>query len=274
MNVRDNVYFPLKMRKIPHAQADPLIGEILELVDMAGFEKRLPAQLSGGQRQRIALARSLVNQPKALLLDEPLGALDFKLRMAMQKVLKDIQRDVNITFVYVTHDQTEAITMSDRICVMKDGHIHQIGTPDEIYNAPATAFVASFIGDMNFLPGTLLERNGAAAVVDVEGARLLCSRVIGSPGRGSQVSVCVRPENVCIVGAEESEKKLENRMHGRVARVVFRGDNFEITVGRGASEIRLVSGASAYRPAKIGAELHIGFASKDVIVYPRTMEQP
>ncbi len=274
MNVRDNVYFPLKMRRIRRAQADPLIREILELVDMAGFEKRLPLQLSGGQRQRIALARSLVNRPKALLLDEPLGALDFKLRVAMQKVLKDIQRDVNITFVYVTHDQTEAITMSDRICVMKDGHIHQIGTPDEIYNAPATAFVASFIGDMNFLPGTLLEMNNAIAVVEVDGARLICSRVVGSLGNGSQVSVCVRPENICIVGAEATEKRLENRLQGRVVRVVFRGDNFEITVRRGSTEIRLVSGASAYRPAKIGDELHIGFASKDVTIYPRILEQP
>ncbi len=122
---------------------------------MEGFERRLPQQLSGGQRQRIALARSLVDSPAALLLDEPLGALDFKLRVAMQKVLKDIQRGVGITFIYVTHDQTEALTMSDRIAVMKGGHVHQIGTPDEIYNTPATAFVASFIGDMNFLRGRL-----------------------------------------------------------------------------------------------------------------------
>lgn len=274
MNVRDNVYFPLRMRRIRRAQADPLISEILKLVDMTGFEKRLPLQLSGGQRQRIALARSLVNRPKALLLDEPLGALDFKLRVAMQKVLKDIQRDVNITFLYVTHDQTEAITMSDRICVMKDGHIHQIGTPDEVYNAPATAFVASFIGDMNFLQGTLLEMDSAAAVVEVDGVRLICSRVVGSHGRGSLVSVCVRPENISIARVEAGQKRFENNLQGRVARVVFRGDNFEITVARGSTEIRLVNGASSFTPMKIGDELHIGFASKDVTVYPRTSEQP
>jgi spermidine/putrescine transport system ATP-binding protein len=155
MNVRRNVWFPLKMRGVGLAEAGERIARVLRLVNMEGFERRLPQQLSGGQRQRIALARSLVDSPAALLLDEPLGALDFKLRVAMQKVLKDIQRGVGITFVYVTHDQTEALTMSDRIAVMKDGRVHQIGTPDEIYNLPATAFVASFIGDMNFLRGRL-----------------------------------------------------------------------------------------------------------------------
>ena len=153
MNIYKNVYFPLKMKNISTKQADPQISEILRLVDMQGFEKRLPQQLSGGQRQRIALARSLINKPRALLLDEPLGALDFKLRTAMQTVLKDIQKNVDITFIYVTHDQTEAITMSDRICVMKDGLIHQIGSPKEIYNQPATRFVAGFIGEMNFGSG-------------------------------------------------------------------------------------------------------------------------
>ena len=134
MDVRRNVWFPLKMRGVGLAEAGERIARVLRLVNMEGFERRLPQQLSGGQRQRIALARSLVDSPAALLLDEPLGALDFKLRVAMQKVLKDIQRGVGITFIYVTHDQTEALTMSDRIAVMKGGHVHQIGSPDEIYN--------------------------------------------------------------------------------------------------------------------------------------------
>jgi len=141
MNVRNNVYFPLKMRKISREEADPKIKRVLKLVNLEAFEDRYSSQVSGGQRQRVALARALVNEPKVLLLDEPLGALDFKLRIAMQKVLKDIQRNLNITFIYVTHDQTEAITMSDRIAVMCEGVIHQIGTPDEIYNNPRTAFV-------------------------------------------------------------------------------------------------------------------------------------
>ena len=156
MTLEKNIWFPLRMRGISLADARERIARVLRIVNMEGFERRLPQQLSGGQRQRIALARSLVDEPAALLLDEPLGALDFKLRVAMQKVLKDIQRKVGITFIYVTHDQTEALTMSDRIAVMKGGHVHQIGTPDEIYNNPATAFVASFIGDMNFLHGKLV----------------------------------------------------------------------------------------------------------------------
>jgi ABC-type Fe3+/spermidine/putrescine transport system ATPase subunit len=191
----------------------------------------------------------------------------------MQKVLKDIQRDVDITFVYVTHDQTEAITMSDRICVMKDGYIHQIGTPDEVYNAPATAFVASFIGDMNFLEGTITELNGGTAAVAVDGARLICSRVVGAPGRGGQIHVCIRPQNISIVRAGAVETRHENRLQGRVTRVVFRGDDFEITVARGSSEIRLVYGASSSAPAKIGDELLIGFDSKDVTVYPKISER-
>ena len=170
MNVRKNIWFPLKMRGVPSPRREQRIERVLRLVNMEGFERRLPQQLSGGQRQRIALARSLVDEPAALLLDEPLGALDFKLRVAMQKVLKDIQRKVGITFIYVTHDQTEALTMSDRIAVMKDGHVHQIGTPDEIYNSPATAFVASFIGDMNFLHGRLVAaRRRRDAPCELEG---------------------------------------------------------------------------------------------------------
>ena len=182
MNVRKNVWFPLKMKGVSLADAKERIERVLRLVSMEGFERRLPQQLSGGQRQRVALARSLVDEPAALLLDEPLGALDFKLRVAMQKVLKDIQRQVGITFIYVTHDQTEALTMSDRIAVMKDGHVHQVGTPDEIYNSPATAFVASFIGDMNFLHGRMVAADGAGCAVELEGRTVKAGRAACLPG--------------------------------------------------------------------------------------------
>ncbi|MDR3644489.1 MAG: ABC transporter ATP-binding protein, partial [Clostridia bacterium] len=180
MNIYENVYFPLKMKKMSRREADPMIHQILDLVNMGNFEKRLPQQLSGGQRQRIALARSLVNKPRALLLDEPLGALDFKLRIQMQKVLKDIQKDVDITFIYVTHDQTEAITMSDRICVMKDGMIHQIGTPDEIYNSPATQFVAGFIGDMDFIEGRADQVSDGEVVVAASVSKFVACRAVGA----------------------------------------------------------------------------------------------
>jgi len=191
MNVKKNIYFPLKMKKISPSDAEPKIKRVLKLVNMEGFGGRLPQQLSGGQRQRIALARSLVNEPAALLLDEPLGALDFKLRVAMQKVLKDIQRNVGITFVYVTHDQTEAMTMSDRIAVMKDGLVHQIGTPDEIYNDPETAFVASFIGDMNFLHGSLLSSNESRGQASVSGRTIRTRKPKKITGRKEDVLLCI-----------------------------------------------------------------------------------
>ena len=221
------------------ADARERIERVLRIVNMEGFERRLPQQLSGGQRQRIALARSLVDEPAALLLDEPLGALDFKLRVAMQKVLKDIQRKVGITFIYVTHDQTEALTMSDRIAVMKGGHVHQIGTPDEIYNNPATAFVASFIGDMNFLHGRLVSvghrpgggRAGrASCTVDLDGtvmsaARLACAPDGSCPKPGEEVLVCVRTERVQI----NPRRCTEHALQGAVRRVVFRGTDYEAT---------------------------------------------
>ena len=190
MSVRKNIWFPLKMKGVSLADAQQRIGRVLRLVSMEGYERRLPQQLSGGQRQRIALAAFPGGRPAALLLDEPLGALDFKLRGAMQKVLKDIQRNVGITFIYVTHDQTEALTMSDRIAVMKGGRVHQIGAPDEIYSRPATAFVASFIGEMNFLHGRSCSPADEHAQAEVSGHRLRACAVhaagcIGVPGRRS-----------------------------------------------------------------------------------------
>jgi spermidine/putrescine transport system ATP-binding protein len=153
MSVADNIAFGLRSKKVAKDAVARRVGEILEVVRMTGFAGRKPAQLSGGQQQRVALARALVNRPAALLLDEPLAALDLKLRQAMQLELKRIQRDTGVTFVFVTHDQQEALTMSDRVAVMSDGWIAQIGSPTEIYNRPTSAFVAGFIGDANLLPG-------------------------------------------------------------------------------------------------------------------------
>ncbi len=155
MSVWENVAFGLKRKKVPADEIKRRVGDILEVVDLVGREKRRPREMSGGQQQRVALARALVNRPRALLLDEPLGALDLKLRQAMQIELKRIQRDVGITFVYVTHDQNEALTMSDRIAVMNDGLVEQLADPREIYERPATKFVAGFIGTSNLLSGTV-----------------------------------------------------------------------------------------------------------------------
>jgi spermidine/putrescine transport system ATP-binding protein len=284
MNVKKNVYFPLKMRKVPVAEAQHRIDRVLRLVNMEGFGNRLPQQLSGGQRQRIALARSLVNEPAALLLDEPLGALDFKLRVAMQKVLKDIQRNVGITFVYVTHDQSEAMTMSDRIAVMKDGFTHQIGTPDEIYNNPATAFVASFIGDMNFLHGTMVESGADGCGVEVAGRKVRASRPV-SLSPGEEVLICVRTERVQV----NPPRSVANTLEGRLERVVYRGTDYEATcsiVGtetdreaphgtqHGGAEVRAVVQAVAWNPSlQLGDPVQVAWSDGDLIIFSAEEEK-
>jgi spermidine/putrescine transport system ATP-binding protein len=271
MNVKKNIYFPLKMRKIPLDEAVPKIQRVLRLVNMEGFEERLPQQLSGGQRQRIALARSLVNEPAALLLDEPLGALDFKLRVAMQKVLKDIQRNVGITFVYVTHDQTEAMTMSDRIAVMKDGLVHQIGSPDEIYNEPATAFVASFIGDMNFLHGIILSTDERGGKAEVAGNRIKTRKLKRGLRSGEEVLICIRVERVLI---NPKAAQVDNLITCTLRRIVFRGTDYEATCQFDDSEIRSVVSATVWdRDLREGDTVQVGFKSNDVILFPRYEEK-
>jgi spermidine/putrescine transport system ATP-binding protein len=271
MNVQKNIYFPLKMKKIPLEEAKPQIGRVLRLVNMEGFEERLPQQLSGGQRQRIALARSLINEPAALLLDEPLGALDFKLRVAMQKVLKDIQRNVGITFVYVTHDQTEAMTMSDRIAVMKDGLVHQIASPDEIYNEPATAFVASFIGDMNFLHGVVVSGNERIGKVEVSGNKIGTRKLKKGLRSGEKVLICIRVERVLI---NPKAAKTENLITCNLRRIVFRGTDYEATCQFDDAEIRAVVGATTWdHNLREGDTVQVGFQSNDVILFPSTEEK-
>ncbi|GII91455.1 ABC transporter ATP-binding protein [Sinosporangium siamense] len=197
MNVWENVAFGLRRRKTPEAEIKRRVGEMLEIVDLTGKEKRRPREMSGGQQQRVALARALVNRPRALLLDEPLGALDLKLRQAMQTELKRIQREVGITFVYVTHDQSEALTMSDRIAVMNHGLVEQLAGPREIYERPATAFVAGFIGTSNLLSGQVERVDDGFAVLDLgECGQVL---VAGAPQKaGERIEVTVRPEKITI----------------------------------------------------------------------------
>jgi spermidine/putrescine transport system ATP-binding protein len=271
MNVKRNIYFPLKMRKISMQEAGPRIGRVLKLVNMEGFETRLPQQLSGGQRQRIALARSLVNQPAALLLDEPLGALDFKLRVAMQKVLKDIQRNVGITFVYVTHDQTEAMTMSDRIAVMKDGLVHQVGSPDEIYNEPASAFVASFIGDMNFVDGKVKSTGEHGAKATIAGNLINTRKLRYGLKSEEDVLLCIRVERVVL---NTKDPKIDNEIGCTLSRIVFRGTDYEATCQFNGVEIRAVVSATAWdQRLKEGDRIKVGFKASDVVVFPRSEEK-
>ncbi|MFG2078673.1 spermidine/putrescine transport system ATP-binding protein [Nonomuraea maritima] len=210
MSVWDNVAFGLKQKKTPQDEIKRRVGEMLEIVDLTGREKRRPREMSGGQQQRVALARALVNRPRALLLDEPLGALDLKLRQAMQIELKRIQREVGITFVYVTHDQSEALTMSDRIAVMNDGLVEQLASPREIYERPATGFVAGFIGTSNLLTGTAV-----GGVLKVGDSRVLV------PGHDGDVTVTVRPEKIAI-GTEEPAPEM-SVVRGTVTEVVYLG---------------------------------------------------
>lgn len=199
MNVFDNVAFGPQSKKVDRATIRTRVTEMLEIVRLTEFASRRPAQLSGGQQQRVALARALVNLPKALLLDEPLGALDLKLRHAMQFELKRIQREVGITFVYVTHDQEEALTMSDRIAVMSEGRVEQIGTPTEIYDDPASVFVAGFIGQANLWPAMVVERSTTSTVVSSLGGTKFagtCSE--SSVTVGASATLMVRPERIAV----------------------------------------------------------------------------
>ena len=181
MNVAENIGYGLKLKKVPKNEIKKKVSQMLELVQLEGYEKRKPSELSGGQKQRVAIARALVNNPKVLLLDEPLGALDLQLRRAMQIELKHLQKKLGITFIYITHDQEEAINMSDRIAVMKDGRIEQIGTPDDIYNHPKTSYVATFVGNANILHGVVERVQGYNAVVKIGN-----DRVIVNPGTNQQ----------------------------------------------------------------------------------------
>lgn len=209
MNVAENIGYGLKLKKVPKSEIRKKVSRMLELVQLEGYEKRKPSELSGGQKQRVAIARALVNNPKVLLLDEPLGALDLQLRRAMQIELKHLQKKLGITFIYITHDQEEAINMSDRIAVMRDGCIEQIGTPDEIYNHPKTSYVATFVGNANILHGVAESIQGENAIVKIGNDRVIVkletsqqdtgdTRAKQYLAAGEKVTLAVRSENILL----------------------------------------------------------------------------
>ena len=218
LNVYENIAFGLRVKKLPEKEVMKRVGEMLELVNLKGFEKRSINRLSGGQQQRVAIARALVNHPKVLLLDEPLGALDLKLRKEMQTELRKIQQALELTFVYVTHDQEEALTMSDTVVVMNNGHIQQIGSPTDIYNEPVNAFVADFIGESNIINGCMPQD----CVVEFTGKQFECVDKGFSPNE--TVDVVIRPEDVKIIPAERA------KLTGIVESVVFKGVHYEMIV--------------------------------------------
>ena len=209
MNVAENIGYGLKLKKVPKSEIRKKVSQMLELVQLEGYERRKPSELSGGQKQRVAIARALVNNPKVLLLDEPLGALDLQLRRAMQIELKHLQKKLGITFIYITHDQEEAINMSDRIAVMKDGRIEQIGTPDEIYNHPKTSYVATFVGNANILHGAAESIQGENAIVKIGNDRVIVKLETSQQdtedtgakqylAAGEKVTLAVRSENILL----------------------------------------------------------------------------
>ena len=238
LNVFENVAFGLRLKKMDEETIRRKVRNMLEVVGLKGFERRSISQMSGGQQQRVAIARSLVNEPEILLLDEPLGALDLKLRKEMQLELKRLQREMDITFLYVTHDQEEALTMSDTVVVMKDGLIQQIGSPEDIYNEPQNAFVADFIGESNILDGLMLRDFR----VEFAGNEFTC--VDKGFARNQPVQVVVRPEDIKVVPA------IQGQLTGMVNEVIFKGVHFEMHVEQGGHEW-IIHSTQASQPGEV-----------------------
>ncbi len=262
MSVLDNVMFGLRMAKVAKKDAKERAMEVLELVQLPHTASRKPSQLSGGQQQRVALARALVNKPAVLLLDEPLGALDLKLRQQMQLELKTMQREVGVTFVFVTHDQEEAMTMADRIAVMKGGRVLQVGRADEIYEAPADRFVADFIGETNFIEGKLQQKNGDSGVLELSDGRRLEGRLKGhalDAEVGERVSVAVRPEKIALESlngsapGERTASTADNMtmLEAEIAEALYIGTD---------TRYRVVSGSDVDLSVRV-QNLHHGFGS-------------
>jgi spermidine/putrescine transport system ATP-binding protein len=227
MNIFDNVAFGLKMKKVPGSQIEAKVLEMLKVVRLEGYEKRMPSQLSGGQMQRVAIARALVNSPKVLLLDEPLGALDLKLRKQMQIELKHLQRSLGITFIFVTHDQEEALTMSDRIVVMNKGLIEQVGTPEELYEKPKTKFVADFLGETNILEGEVFKLKEHEVLLQLEQEQDIIRIPNLNYGLGDKFMVSVRPERIVIKREpDETDVYLQCRFKEKI----YVGSNVKIVM--------------------------------------------
>ena len=278
MNVADNIGYGLKLKKTPKAEISRRVKEMLELVQLSGFEKRKPSELSGGQRQRVAIARALVNNPEVLLLDEPLGALDLQLRRAMQLELKRLQKKLGITFIYITHDQEEAINMSDTIAVMNHGRFEQIGTPDEIYNHPKTSYVATFVGNANILTG-VVENIGTEETGDI--SKLITVRTDAGkvkvsmnttatsdkgylPQKGEKVTIAVRSENIRF---EEN-----NDCYGLNAEVIektFAGGQLRVVLKTSEGQEIVASRYGIDTNVSVGEKVRCCFLPTDAVLVDR-----
>lgn len=260
MTVYENVAFGLEMKKAPKEGIAGRVRDALEMVQLSGFENRRPEQLSGGQQQRVALARALINMPKVLLLDEPLGALDLKLRKAMQLELKELQHKVGITFIYVTHDQEEALTMSDRIGVMHEGRLLQVGGGEEIYEHPRSRFVADFIGETNFLPASVMEVQEGTAVVALDGIGEVTTMAPSGLAKGQRVTLAVRPEKLRVL----KEAPPGESIRGRVREVIYVGTDNRYLI-RMTEDVEVVvrqqnTASEARADFQKGEQVYVGWA--------------
>jgi spermidine/putrescine transport system ATP-binding protein len=277
LDVHENVAFGLRRKGVAKADTKRRVGEALDLVHLGGYDKRKPSQLSGGQQQRVALARALVNRPNVLLLDEPLGALDLKLRKALQIELKRVQVEVGITFVYVTHDQEEALTMSDRIAVMRGGKVEQLGTPEELYERPRTRFVADFIGTSNLLSGTVESIDGSRAVIRLTSGEACLTTAAADVTVGRRVELSVRPETVGLdVRGGDGQSAAVGTIPAAVEQVAYLGGNVQYLVrsAGGLSITALASKAGTRIP--VGGAVDVTWSPGDALVlaeHPAAQEE-
>jgi putative spermidine/putrescine transport system ATP-binding protein len=261
LTVAQNVAFGLKVAGVPKAEAHKRVAEMLELIKLPQFGDRYPYQLSGGQQQRVALARALAPKPKVLLLDEPLSALDAKVRVSLRDEIRSIQRELGITTIFVTHDQEEALSISDRIVVMYGGKAEQVGTPFEIYNRPQTRFVANFVGTLNLLEGKVTDASTGA--VQVEAQEIALPNKLNGARTGEAVSLALRPEAISL-GARPGNDAV---LRGEIAEVHFLGSVIRVRVGVGRSVVSLDTfNNSATPPPAVGQKAEISFSSNDLLV--------
>jgi spermidine/putrescine ABC transporter ATP-binding subunit len=267
MTVYDNVAFPLSVRRVTETEIKKRVSEILELVQLAGYDKRRPRELSGGQQQRIALARALVSRPRVLLLDEPLGALDKNLRQQMQIELRQIQREVGITTVLVTHDQEEALTLSDRIAVFRKGEVVQMGSPDEVYERPRNAFAAEFFGATNFLKGRAAGTQGTAGVVALDGGEKVLT-LDPLPADGQTVTITVRPEKFAInaaTGGAAGADEAINNLPGEVLQPVYMGASVTYRVSVAGTELTVFQQNREAQRFQTGDRVNISWRARHSI---------